>query len=49
MNDHDAMDEINAALDRYFAGNIQSPELLAIIAQISGHNRIFHSEAKKSP
>jgi hypothetical protein len=38
MNDHDAMKEINAALDEYFRGQSDHYEVLNRIAYITGLN-----------
>jgi len=47
MNDHDAIDAINAILDRTFRAELGCLEALNQIAQISGENHNSHKEAKQ--
>jgi hypothetical protein len=47
MNDHDAMTAINAALDRYFRGEVTELQTVNSIARISGLNTTEHAEAAK--
>ncbi|MDQ0756118.1 hypothetical protein [Arthrobacter sp. B3I4] len=47
MNDHDAIDQINAVLDRHFRGELTQAQTLAQICTITGQNSIQHAEAKK--
>lgn len=44
MNDHDAIDAINEALERYFDGHAQALATIGLIAHISGLNKIEHEE-----
>jgi hypothetical protein len=46
MNDHDAIDAINAVLDQYFRGELNQTALVGKICRISGQNTIDHMEAK---
>jgi hypothetical protein len=48
MNDHDAIDAINAILQRLFNGGISPVEALHKICYISGQNAIDHAEAKET-
>lgn len=45
MNDHAAMEAINAALEDYYRGRINQQETLIQIARITGGNAIEHQEA----
>lgn len=45
MNDHDAMEAINKALDRYFRGEITQHTLIGMVSRISGENANAHREA----
>ena len=47
MNDHDAMEAVNAVLEMYFRAQVDSANALTQIAQISGANKISHQEAKE--
>jgi hypothetical protein len=47
MNDHDAIDAINAVLDHWFKGEVNEGKALLKIASISGQNIIDHEEAKR--
>lgn len=47
MNDHDAIDKINAVLDRHFRGELTQAQALAQVCTITGENAIDHAEAKK--
>lgn len=47
MNDHDAMEAINAVLEQYFSGRIGRFEALQKISRISGQNVIEHAKAKE--
>lgn len=47
MNDHDAMTQINAALNEYFRGETSELRALHRIAVISGMNAYDHAEAAK--
>lgn len=46
MNDHDAIDAINAALNRYFHGDVTGGELVNEIAFITGANKNEHEASK---
>jgi hypothetical protein len=46
VNDHDAIDAINAVLDQWFKGESGPLESLYRIARISGENTIEHKESK---
>ncbi|MDP9184154.1 MAG: hypothetical protein M3O29_00615 [Actinomycetota bacterium] len=46
MNDHDAIDAINAVLDEWFEGNMFAPDALTQIARITGENKIQHEQAR---
>jgi hypothetical protein len=46
MNDHDAMEAVNAVLEQFFDGEFDTAGALNRIAQISDENKISHSEAK---
>lgn len=46
MNDHDAMDAINAVLDDRISIGLTAVEALHKIAYISGANQIDHEQAK---
>lgn len=46
MNDWEAMEAVNAALEEYFRGQSPADNALAQIAQIAGENHIDHQEAK---
>jgi hypothetical protein len=48
MNDHDAIDQINDVLTRFFEGDLVALPYaaLATIAQITGANKIEHEESK---
>lgn len=48
MNDHDAMDAINAVLDQYFRGEVDRVSVVGIVCQISGQNSFDHEKAKKA-
>lgn len=47
MNDHDAMTQVTAILDRWFRGEITKTAALYAIAHTAGQNAIEHNEAKK--
>ena len=46
MNDHDAMEAVNAVLDEWFKGSVSADRALMQIARISGMNKIEHEESK---
>ena len=46
MNDHEAMEEINAILEQLFAGEIDQSRAVNRIAIITGRNAIEHAKAK---
>jgi hypothetical protein len=48
MNDSEAIDAINAVLDRFFEGDLVALPYAALanIAQITGANKISHEESK---
>lgn len=46
MNDFEAMEAINAALDEYIAGDIEALKLIKRIAIISGTNQSAHEAAR---
>jgi len=48
MNDHDAIEAINAVLERYFRGELLQLGTIAAICTITGQNAISHAEAKKA-
>jgi len=48
MNDHEAIDRINAVLDRHFRGELTQAQTLAQICTITGANSIQHEEAKRA-
>jgi len=48
MNDHDAMEEINAALERFYSSQVGPFDAIKQIAQISGLNRISHAAVKEA-
>jgi hypothetical protein len=47
MNDHDAMDAVNAVLDEWFKGDLAADRALMQIARISGMNSFEHDEVKE--
>jgi glycerate kinase len=47
VNDHDAMDAVNAVLDEWFKGGLNASTAVIEIAKISGLNKIEHEEQKK--
>jgi len=48
MNDHEAIEAINAALNRYFLGEVTQVATLAAICTITGENAIIHNEVKEA-
>ena len=42
LNDHDAMEAVDAVLEQYFRGRLNPYEALNQIAQITGANKIEH-------
>ena len=48
MNDFDAIEAINAALNRYFLGEVTQAATLAAICTITGENAITHNEVKEA-
>jgi hypothetical protein len=42
MNDHDAMEAINAILEQYYRTQLNSVEALHQIAAVAGANKIDH-------
>jgi len=48
MNDHDAMEEINIALDKWFKDEISQEDALKRICYVSGANSMDHNEAKQA-
>jgi len=48
MNDREAIDAINAVLERYFRGELLQLGTLAAICTITGQNAITHNEVKES-
>ena len=48
MNDYEAIEAINAALNRYFLGEVTQVATLATICTITGENAITHNEVKEA-
>ena len=48
MNDYEAIEAINAALNRYFLGEVTQVATLAAICRITGENAITHNEVKEA-
>lgn len=47
MNDHEAMDAINAILAQFFRAELSAVDALNRIGYISGANMMDHQEAKE--
>jgi hypothetical protein len=47
VNDHEAMDAINAVLEKYFRAELSAVDALNQIGYISGANMMRHQEAKE--
>jgi hypothetical protein len=48
VNDHEAIEAINAVLDRYFRGEVTQVQALATICSVTGENKIPHDEVKEA-
>ena len=48
MNDFEAIEAINAALNRYFLGEVTQAATLAAVCMITGENAITHNEVKEA-
>jgi len=46
MNDHEAMEAVNAVLEQFYRGQLDSYQALTQIARVSGENTIDHQESK---
>jgi hypothetical protein len=47
MNDHEAIDAIDAVLEQYSRTQVTSVQAMNYIAQIVGANKISHNEVKE--
>lgn len=48
MNDYEAVEAINAVLNRYFLGEVTQVQALATICSVTGENSIAHNEVKEA-